>query len=215
MKSPIICALDTNNIRHAVELVDTLKDDVGAFKVGLELYSWFGFPILDQLSNVSIFLDLKFHDIPNTVSSVVKRFEQMPNISMMTVHASGGENMIKAAVDSTDHIDVIAVTLLTSIKDKKSNKKVKEYTEMALNAGAAGVVCSANEVKMLRRKFGDDFKIIVPGIRPLWYNTNDDQERIGTPNEVINNGATFLVVGRPITTADDPLEAAKKINNEL
>ncbi len=211
----IICALDTHSIDDIYRLLD-LKDDVYAFKVGLELYSWFGFPILEILASkdVSIFLDLKFHDIPNTVYQAVERFNQMPNIKMLTVHAAGGEEMIKAAVDATD-VDIIAVTLLTSLKDEHSDRLVRKYTEEALNAGAAGVVCAANEVKLLRDIFGNDFKIVVPGIRPSWYNADDDQERTGTPKQVIENGGNFLVIGRPITNSTSPLEALQRIKKEL
>ena len=211
----IICALDTHNIDDVYRLLD-LREDVYAFKVGLELYSWFGFPILQILTSndVSIFLDLKFHDIPNTVHQAVKRFNKKQGIKMLTVHASGGEEMIKAAVEATD-IDIIAVTLLTSIKDDHSDQKVVKYTEEALNAGAAGVVCSANEVKLLRDIFGNDFKIVVPGIRPSWYKTDDDQERTGTPKQVIENGGDFLVIGRPITTSTSPMDALQRIKQEL
>lgn len=211
----IICALDTHSIDDIHRLLD-LREDVYAFKVGLELYSWFGFPILRTLTSngVSIFLDLKFHDIPNTVHQAVKRFNKSQGIKMLTVHAAGGEEMIKAAVDATD-IDIIAVTLLTSIKDEHSDRLVVKYTEEALNAGAAGVVCSANEVKLLRDIFGNDFKIVVPGIRPSWYSTDDDQVRTGTPKQVIENGGDFLVIGRPISSATSPLDALQKIKKEL
>jgi len=211
----IICALDTHSIEDIHRLLD-LREDVYAFKVGLELYSWFGFPILRTLTsnNVSIFLDLKFHDIPNTVHQSIKKFNKSQGIKMLTVHAAGGEEMIKAAIDATD-IDIIAVTLLTSIKDDHSDQKVVKYTEDALKAGAAGIVCAADEVKMLRTIFGNDFKIVVPGIRPLWYSTDDDQERTGTPKQVIENGGDFLVIGRPITSATCPLDALLRIKQEL
>lgn len=212
----IICALDTHSMTDVYVLLHHLKNDIYAFKVGLELYSWFGPPILQTLSSngVPIFLDLKFHDIPNTVHKAVKKFTTRQRITMLTVHAAGGEEMIKAAVDATD-IDIIAVTLLTSIKDKNSDKIVNEYTEISLNAGASGIVCSANEVKMLRDNFGNDFKIIVPGIRPSWYNADDDQLRTGTPKQVIENGGDFLVIGRPITSATSPLDALQRIKKEL
>lgn len=212
----IICALDTHSMTDVYVLLHHLKNDVYAFKVGLELYSWLGPSILQTISSnhVPIFLDLKFHDIPNTVHQAVKKFTTRQGIQMLTVHAAGGEDMIKAAVDATD-VDIIAVTLLTSIKDKNSDKIVNEYTETALNAGAAGVVCSANEVKMLRDNFGNDFKIVVPGIRPSWYKTDDDQERTGTPKQVIENGGNFLVIGRPITSSTSPLEALQRIKQEL
>jgi len=211
----IICALDTHSIDDVYRLLD-LKKDIYAFKVGLELYSWFGVSILQILASkdVSIFLDLKFHDIPNTVYQAVERFNQIPKIKMLTVHASGGEEMIKAAVDATD-IDIIAVTLLTSLKDDHSDQKVMKCTEDALKAGAAGIVCAADEVKMLRIRFGNDFKIIVPGIRPSWYNATDDHERTGTPKQVIENGGDFLVIGRPITSSTSPMDALRRIKQEL
>ena len=135
---------------------------------------------------------------------------------MLTVHAAGGDKMIKAAVDASGEIDIIAVTLLTSLKVRNSSKKVEEYTDLALNAGANGVVCSANEVKKLRKKFGNDFKIIVPGIRPVWYeDKQDDQKRTGTPAQVISDGASYIVVGRPITYSTSPKSAAYNINKEI
>ncbi len=212
----IICALDTHSMTDIYVLLHHLKKEVPIFKVGLELHSWFGPPIIQTIANngVSVFLDLKFHDIPNTVHQAVKKFERRQGIQMLTVHAAGGEEMIRAAVDATD-IDIIAVTLLTSLKDEHSDRLVRKYTEEALNAGAAGVVCAANEVKLLRDIFGNDFKIVVPGIRPLWYNANDDQQRTGTPKQVIENGGDFLVIGRPITSSTSPLDALRRIKKEL
>lgn len=212
----IICALDTHSMTDIYVLLHHLKKEVPIFKVGLELHSWFGSPIIQTIANngVSVFLDLKFHDIPNTVHRAVKKFKRKQGIQMLTVHAAGGEEMIKAAVDATD-IDIIAVTLLTSLKDEHSDQLVVKYTKEALNAGAAGVVCSANEVKMLRDIFGNDFKIVVPGIRPLWYNADDDQQRTGTPKQVIENGGDFLVIGRPITSSTSPLDALRRIKQEL
>lgn len=212
----IICALDTHSMTDIYVLLHQLKKEVPIFKVGLELHSWFGSPIIQTIVNngVSVFLDLKFHDIPNTVHQAVKKFKQKQGIQMLTVHAAGGEEMIKAAVDATD-IDIIAVTLLTSLKDEHSDQLVVKYTKEALNAGAAGVVCSANEVKLLRDIFGNDFKIVVPGIRPSWYDADDDQQRTGTPKQVIENGGDFLVIGRPITSSTSPLEALRRIKQEL
>lgn len=212
----IICAIDTHDMTDIYVLLHHLKKEVSIFKVGLELHSWFGSPIIQTIANngVSVFLDLKFHDIPNTVHQAVKKFKRKQGIQMLTVHAAGGEEMIKAAVDATD-IDIIAVTLLTSLKDEHSDQLVVKYTKEALNAGAAGVVCSANEVKMLRDIFGNDFKIVVPGIRPSWYNADDDQQRTGTPKQVIENGGDFLVIGRPITSSTSPLDALRRIKQEL
>lgn len=212
----IICAIDTHSMSDIYVLLHHLKKEVPIFKVGLELYTWFGPSIIQTFTSndVSIFLDLKFHDIPNTVYCSIKKFQRKQGIHMLTVHAAGGVEMIKAAVEATD-IDIIAVTLLTSIKDDHSDQKIMKCTEDALKAGAAGIVCAADEVKMLRDIFGNDFKIVVPGIRPLWYNTDDDQQRIGTPKQVIENGGNFLVIGRPITSATSPLDALQKIKKEL
>ncbi len=211
----IICAIDTHDMTDIYMLLHHLKSEVPIFKVGLELYSWYGPAIIQILTSndVSIFLDLKFYDIPNTVYRSVKAFQRRQGIQMLTVHAAGGIDMIKAAVDATD-IDIIAVTVLTSL-EQPAIDNVLILTEKSLKAGAAGVVCSAREIKHIRAAFGNDFKIVVPGIRPLWYNADDDQQRTGTPKQVIENGGDFLVIGRPITSATSPLEALQKIKKEL
>lgn len=212
----IICALDTHSIDEVYRLLNSIKTEVSMFKVGLELYSWFGYPILQILEskNIPIFLDLKFHDIPHTVYHAINRFNDLSNIIMLTVHAAGGEEMINMAVDATDK-DIIAVTLLTSIIDKYSDRLVNTRTERALNAGAAGVVCSPREVKMLRKNFGNNFKIVVPGIRPHMFPQGREHKRVGTPRQAMKDGASYLVIGRPITIPRSALEAVQKIKEEI
>ena len=185
------------------------------FKLGLEFYMANGPVGLAVISTrkVPIFLDLKFHDIPNTVAGAVETFRKFESVKMITVH-SGDEDIIKAAVEAAEHIEVIAVTLLTSIKTKNSTKIVLNRTEQALNAGANGIVCASNEVSKVRHKFGYDFKIIVPGIR--WNEIDKgDQKRTGTPKETINAGANYLVVGRSITQAKNPISAAYSLLEQL
>lgn len=214
-KDKIICAVDIKDLNEAIELVEDLKDFVGTFKLGLEFFTANGLMGLAAIAtrDVSIFLDLKFHDIPNTVSKAVQNFNKFNAVKMMTVHC-GDEAMIRAAVDAANHIEIIAVTLLTSIKIKNSTKIVLGRTEQALNAGASGIVCSPKEVVKVRNKFGYDFKIIVPGIR--WGDLDKgDQKRIGTPKETIGSGANYLVVGRPITQAENPRSAARSLLEQL
>ena len=210
-KDRIICALDTKDIDVATKLIEDVKEFVGMFKVGLEFYTANGPHGLGVLATrgMPIFLDLKFHDIPNTVSEAIKSINKFDFVKMITVH-SGDEEMIKAAVNASKNTEVIVVTLLTSMKIKNAKKIVLERTEEALSAGAHGIVCSPKEVKAVRHKFGHNFKIVCPGIR-LPGQTKDDQKRIGTPEETIKNGADYIVVGRAITRSDNPRNVAYSI----
>lgn len=215
--NPIICAFDTSDSNQVYQWLDDIDRTGCMAKVGLELFSCSlaQNAILSMAcGGVDVFLDLKFYDIPNTVHKSIQNLTRWKNIKMLTVHGSGESDMIKAAVDAAEHIDVIAVTVLTSSKQPAINN-VLMLTEKSLKAGAVGVVCSAREVKYIRDAFGDDFKIIVPGVRPIWYNTPDDQTRTGTPKEIMNDGADYLVIGRPITTAPSPREAIHRIKEEL
>lgn len=217
-QNPIICALDTSSEQQALKWIDLVQSYVGMFKVGLELFTANGLPFLGLLAskNIPVFLDLKFYDIPNTVYKTIQNFNKFKNIKMLTVHGSGDPEMISAAVEAASHIEVIAVTVLTSSKSKGWTDVVaRKITEKSLAAGATGVVCSRDEIKFLREKIGNEFKIIVPGVRPAWYKTADDQSRTGTPKEILDRGATHLVVGRPITLQNDMREAASKILNEI
>ena len=216
--NPIICALDTSNYNLALEWIESVKEFTGMVKVGLELFTSSGLPFMGMVAvrEVPVFLDLKFYDIPNTVTKTIEKFLNFKNIEMLTVHGSADSNMIEAAVDVSDNIDVIAVTVLTSSKKtSRTLSNVKKITEKALKAGAAGVVCSAKEVQPLRKTFGTNLKIIVPGIRPTWYKSDDDQQRTGTPKEVLNKGADYLVIGRPITTNENPKNITYEILREI
>jgi orotidine-5'-phosphate decarboxylase len=216
--NPIICAIDTYDEQRALDLILSTRENVGMVKVGLELFTSAGMLFMETLEeeNIPVFLDLKFYDIPNTVRNTVRNFSRFSNIQMLTVHGSGDSDMIRAAVDVSEHIDVIAVTVLTSsVNSRTMDTMVKDITEKSLNAGAAGVVCSVNEAATMRKAFGNDFKIITPGIRPLWYVMTDDQRRIGTPTLAIKEGATHLVIGRPITDSYDVNGASYMILEEI
>lgn len=209
----IICALDTKSTETALQYVEKLNNYVDMFKLGLEYYMATGNEGLRQfkeLPHVHLFLDLKFYDIPNTVYQAISSLPTIDNIKLMTVHASGGVEMIERAREAAIHANIIAVTHLTSHNDENALDIVLRNTEIAVKAGAFGIVCSAQEVKEVRARFGKDLKIIVPGIRPAGTDLND-QKRVGTPNDVINDGADYLVIGRPITQADDPVQATKDI----
>lgn len=218
-KNPIlICALDTTSIPIVKCLIQDLHDIMPIFKVGLEYFIMNGMFIAAETHSQSLssyFLDLKLHDIPRTVFGAVSGLRSFEGITMTTVHAAGGIKMMEAAVEAAEgKFDILAVTLLTSIADKNATKIVLERTGDALNAGVAGIVCSPQEVKAVREEFGNDFKIVVPGIRLVGYN-NDDQKRTGTPKQAIDDGATHLVIGRPITQADNPRNATKEIINSF
>lgn len=237
-KKPIICALDTKNIEVARKLILDLHGDVEVFKIGLEFFmsnTMIGMNAVGSFAmhndtpsagnpgtywiTPKLFLDLKFHDIPKTVYGAVSGLHeyrrQGQDIVMTTVHASGGVEMMQQAIEAADKkFEIIAVTLLTSLAEKNAMDIVLRRTEDALNAGVDGIVCSPKEVKKVRSTFGDDFTIITPGIRPKGTD-KADQKRIGTPKKALDDGSTYLVIGRPITEADDPKEAVKTIINSF
>ena len=217
MNYPVICALDTSNLRQAMQWLEELNDEIDIVKIGPEFFTSAGlYGLLAITQKTNVFLDLKFHDIPNTVSKTIQNFQQFRNIKMLTIHASGDAEMIKCAVEAAEKIDVIAVTVLTSTREKLDTiEEVKRLTEKALSNNAAGIVCSSHEVKILREEFGNDFKIVVPGIRPSWYALEDDQSRTGTPLETLKDGADYIVIGRPITSSDNIYEASTKVINEI
>lgn len=218
-QNKIICAIDTNNLDD-LKVITSLKGYVGYFKIGLNLFTAIGPYALKMACsfNAPIFLDLKLHDIPKTiyesVSNFSKNIDSYQTMDMLTLHASGGLEMIKAGVEASDELfDIIGITVLTSINGKQS-KKVLDLVEISLNAGAKGIVCSANEVNIIRKQFGDDFKIIVPGISVSWC-VNKDQKRSGHPKQIIDDGATYIVAGRAIMGQENKVEAAIKLIREL
>lgn len=234
MKTPqdyIIFPLDVPTAGDAERYIDLLSESVGMFKVGLELFVASGPEIVRRIrtgSRAGIFLDLKFHDIPATVERAMTRVADL-GINFATVHCGESPRMLEAAVKGGgDRVDVLGVTVLTSIskreiagagfKDDFSTDisvLVKKRAQMAKDAGCAGIVCSGHEVKMVKEMFGEDFCAVIPGIRPAWQVVGDDQRRIVTPAEAIKNGADYLVIGRPIRDANDPVDAARRIAGEI
>jgi orotidine-5'-phosphate decarboxylase len=234
----LIVALDVSSAAAAQKIVTALGDSVHIYKVGMQLYTAEGPQIVRELvgSGRRVFLDLKYHDIPNTVASAVREAAQL-GVSMLTVHASGGEKMLRAAVEASGvgadalvrrtkapgPLQILAVTVLTSMDENDLNAsgvpgpvldQVVRLASIALDAGCAGVVSSAREVKALRAKLGENFLIVNPGVRPAGTD-HGDQARVMTPAEAIQAGATHIVVGRPITAAKDPAAAARAINYEV
>jgi orotidine-5'-phosphate decarboxylase len=223
-KDYIVFPLDVPSLKEAKQYVALLSEYVGMFKVGLELFIRSGpeiIKIIKTLGKAKIFLDLKLHDIPETVSRAM---------DFATVHCGENKGMLEAAVaGSGGRVGVLGVTVLTSVLDKDllaagfrsefasdlSNLVIKRAS-IAKKAGCAGVVCSGLEVAMIKKNFGKGFMAITPGIRPDWdVLIKDDQQRITTPAVAIKNGADYLVIGRPIRDANDPKEAAIRITKEI
>lgn len=225
----IIVALDTTDVDSAVSMASKLSGCVGGLKLGKEFFTANGPGAVFRISEfgLPIFLDLKFHDIPNTVAAAVRASLPLKP-HMINVHASGGAAMMRAAVDAAaeagdDRPLVLGVTVLTSlgISDLAAlgvrglvRDHVLRLASLAKECGLDGVVCSAEEVVTLRGACGSDFKLVVPGIRPVWA-TKDDHKRVLTPADAVSLGADYLVIGRPITGADDPAAAARRIDEEI
>lgn len=226
----IFVALDTTDLDHALSLATELQGLVGGVKLGKEFFTALGPQGVNAISalGMPVFLDLKFHDIPATVAGAVNAALPLAPV-MLTVHASGGAAMMQAAAAAGAPSRplvrplVLAVTVLTSLGDEDlaatgvtgdAAAQVMRLAELAKLCGLDGVVCSAREAEALRAKMGNDFKLVVPGIRPDWAAT-DDQKRITTPSQAVKLGADYLVIGRPITGAADPAIAAKRIADEL
>jgi len=222
-------ALDTSDLLQALELANALSGHVGGVKLGKEFFTACGLDGVQAVKEcgMPVFLDLKFHDIPNTVAGAIKA-ALLVSPCMVNVHACGGETMLRAAVQSAEEAGegrplVLGVTVLTSMDESDLQKigiecsvsdQVLRLAYLCQINGLDGVVCSAQEVEGLRKHLGKNFKLVVPGIRPHWAQ-NNDQKRIVTPADAIAIGADYLVIGRPITKADDPIEAADKIAAEI
>jgi len=227
-KDRLIFALDVPDKSEAQRLVKLLQNSVGSFKVGLELFVREGPDILKLIkdySSAEIFLDLKLHDIPATVRGALRSAAKL-GVKYITIHSTEGEAILEASKEvKGSGIEVLAVTLLTSmgesqLQDLGSNLKVGDIVlDRALRArksGCAGIICSGEEIESVKQKCGDDFKVVVPGIRPEWSQiVSDDQKRITTPRKAIQAGADLIVVGRPIRDAGDPEKAARKIVTEI
>jgi orotidine-5'-phosphate decarboxylase len=231
-KDYIIFPLDVSSVKEAAQYVELLSEWVGMFKVGLELFIQTGPEIIQMIKksgDARIFLDLKLHDIPETVYRAMSRVAEM-GVAFTTVHCGESPRMLDAAVKGGGgNVGVLAVTVLTSItaediqasgfKEKFTtdmSKLVIKRAQIAKQAGCAGVVCSGREVQMIKEVFGKDFVAVTPGIRPAWGSgAKDDQRRIVTPAEAVRRGADFLVIGRPIRDAEDPVSAAQYIAEEI
>ena len=239
-KDRLIIALDTSDEKEAIDHILKLKDYTGYFKVGLELFTGVGPKIIKVIKDEGskVFFDGKFLDIPNTVSKAISNMV-LHKVDMLNVYMSGGTQMISDArtvlIDTAKKNDIIppkllGVTVLTSITsdilqdDLKIKEQLNEYVahlaELAIKNNMDGIICSPNEapvvnkLKQEKHKSPEEFLIVTPGVRPSWAETND-QKRVATPKEAIQNGSTHIVIGRPVTGAKDPVDAIKKILEEI
>lgn len=229
----LIVALDVSTMDDMKEIVTSLGDAVSFYKVGMELFYAEGEQTVRflQEQNKQVFLDLKLHDIPNTVAHGVSSLTRL-GANLITMHGQGGPVMMKAAVQAAretaeqlgvERAKLLAITVLTSFDDEAwtstggqlpISDQVIRLAKLAKECGMDGVVCSALEAKMIREACGDDFLIVTPGIRPS-FATTDDQKRVATPASALQDGASRLVIGRPITQAENPREAVRLIIEEM
>ena len=218
--NPLIVALDVETFDEAKALVAKLGDSVDICKIGSQLFTAYGPEAVREIAaqGKKIFLDLKFHDIPNTVAKAVESAASL-NVFMLTVHTIGGKEMMEAAVAAAKKAKnrplIVGVTVLTSdTATANTSQTVLERAKLAIESGLDGVVASPQEAAMLRWELGSKFIIVTPGIRPSDAST-DDQKRVATPKAAIESGSNFLVVGRPIVQAKDPKQAAQNILREI
>lgn len=232
-KGQVLAALDTVSVNEAVDWAHKLDGAVAGLKLGLEFFianGQLGYRRI-AATGLPIFLDLKLHDIPNTVAGALRAIVPLQP-SILTVHAGGGLAMMQAARDAAaENADkqnlrrprIVGVTVLTSLDDKDlvavgqsapASDQVKRLAELARSAGLDGVVCSPHEIEALRRELGEDFLLVVPGVRPSWAESGD-QKRVRSPGDAAKAGADYLVIGRPITQAPDPRDAASRIALEI
>lgn len=225
----VIVALDFDNQNAANELISKLDPNACRLKIGKEMFTYFGPDWVKKVVALGfdVFLDLKFHDIPNTVAKAVKAAASL-GVWMVNVHASGGPDMMKAAIEALKEIDtnrplLTAVTVLTSMDQNQLNsvvgniqisEQVKRLALLTQECGLDGVVCSAQEAIELRKILNHDFLLVTPGIRPIGSKTGD-QVRIATPLSALESGVNYLVIGRPITQAADPLSSLNDINKSI
>jgi orotidine-5'-phosphate decarboxylase len=236
-RSSLIVALDFDSLNSAVKFAKQVADLVGMFKIGSQLFTAAGPAAVREVAALGpgIFLDLKFHDIPNTVAGAVLSCAAMTGVQLVNVHALGGSAMLHAAVQAisagqpmgADRPRLLAVTILTSMDQKAMREvgiggppqnRVVKLAKLAKSAGVDGVVASVQEARAIRKACGRDFLIVTPGVRPKDTATStmtDDQARTATPTEAIKAGADFIVVGRPILAASDPRAATQAIVEEI
>lgn len=226
VKERIFLALDVPGADEARSLIEHLGDKAVSYKIGLQLFCAAGPDFVRELadSGKNVFLDLKFHDIPNTVSGAVKAAASL-GARMINLHCSGGSEMLKAArnaLKGNGQTALLGVTVLTSLDDENLKELGMAYStegqvmllaRLAKEAGLDGVVCSPKEIELLRNEFGDDFLLVTPGIRPAWSETGD-QKRVTTPVQALQAGASAIVIGRPVTAAADPATAMSRLLDE-
>lgn len=221
MRAPIILAVDTSDLATAIAWIKATDDSVSVFKLGLEFYLNFGAPGIEEVvkqTGAEIFLDLKLHDIPHTVSGAASAISHL-NPRFLTVHASGGREMVSSAVKATPNISITAVTILTSLSESDlfeigyANPALESavaLAKMAVDSGVKALVCSPLETSAIRSAVGPDPIIITPGVRPLKDQGSDDQKRTMTPADAIAAGANYVVIGRPITKSWSDGESAMR-----
>jgi len=236
-RSSLIVALDFDSLKSALALAKQVADAVGMFKVGSQLFSNAGPEAVREVAALGngVFLDLKYHDIPNTVAGAVLASAAMPGVQLVNVHALGGSAMLKAAAQAisagvpmgADRPRLIAVTILTSMDQKSMREagiagsplsRAVKLAQLTKKCGGDGVVASVGEAKAIRKACGRDFLIVTPGVRPLEKSggkKKDDQARTATPAQAIQAGSDYIVVGRPVTAASDPRAAAQAIVDEI
>ena len=226
-RTPVIVALDFANEMDTLNFVRCLDPSLCQLKIGKELFTATGRSLVEKLVNqgFKLFLDLKYHDIPNTVAQACKVAAQM-GVWIVDMHVSGGRRMMEAAVNAvaneTYHPNLIGVTILTSMEEsdlreigltQSPQELVLQWAKLAQSSGLDGVVCSAQEASILRQNFGQDFLLVTPGIRLDTANNQDDQRRIMTPKQALEAGSSYLVMGRPIVQAVDPVAVLCEINH--
>jgi orotidine-5'-phosphate decarboxylase len=237
-RSSLIVALDFDSLSSALKFAKQIADLVGMFKIGSQLFTAAGPAAVKEIAalGTGIFLDLKFHDIPNTVAGAVLSSAALPGVQLLNVHASGGSAMMEAAAKAVsagvplgmDRTQLLAVTILTSMDQKAMKEvgiagppqdRVVKLAKLAKSSGVDGVVASVQEAKAIRKACGREFLIVTPGVRPVEKDgakeKKDDQARTATPTQAIRAGADFIVVGRPILVATDPRAAVQSIVDEI
>lgn len=225
-KNPIICAIDTVEIEKAKELIEQIKPYIGMVKLGMEFFYRNGVSGVEEIKKcgLPIFLDLKFHDIPNTVAGAIRAISEL-EVAITTIHTLAGSDVLKRAAQeiktSGKKTMLTGVTILTSLDDiseiginRSIKSQVLELAKLAKNSGLDAIVCSPEEISLIKEFFGDNLKIITPGIR-LKSDNKGDQKRVMTPKEAVDAGSDYIVIGRPITKSNNPSDAAKEIYNSL
>lgn len=233
MTNPIICALDTPSVEQAISLAREIHPHIGAVKCGLEFFTANGPDGIKAIADTGtpIFLDLKFHDIPNTVAKAVTEAVKL-DVFMLTIHTAGGSTMMQAAAEAVAETSeklgkkrpiIVGVTVLTSMDQddlhsigvtNPVNAQVLQLATLAHQSGLDGVVCSPHEISAIKDACGNAFQLVVPGIRPATAASND-QKRIMTPEQAVSLGADYLVIGRPVTQSENPSETAKNIYKSI